>query len=408
MATTKAVREFKRQAKAIDRAQKQDLLAASRGRRTLELRSLQRAIRTGQGITVKEFGQTVRYSATELKKIESRSRALERSYRSTGRNIKAILARARPSAPFSKLQPRRKDDITAARTEIPKPSFVSQRGPQLNFRVRGSSGRFHYMVTLQLDEMENALRTRLDERGSYMPAVQRALSGDVKVHCDCGRWRYWYNYPATIAGYALKPMRQATKYRNPRLAGAACKHIIRVFSFVQTSRVFQKSLADRFEALAGSVLPSNKEKFATQAEQAKERRSRGDTQLRRLERAKDDYKKERRVRKREQERLTKIATRSERKQARDARRERRRGEEERREREFQQMQRDKQALKDQLAKEKKKAADLAKKAKKQEEDQGREIAIQVVKALRQAGLPDSQIKNNPAVKKAKLKLEEVK
>ena len=72
------------------------------------------------------------------------------------------------------------------------------------------------------------------------------------------------------------------------------------------------------------------------------------------------------------------------------------------------MQRDKQALKDQLAKEKKKAADLAKKAKQQEEDQGREIAIQVVRALRQAGLPDSQIKNNPAVKKAKLKLEEVK
>ena len=57
---------------------------------------------------------------------------------------------------------------------------------------------------------------------------------------------------------------------------------------------------------------------------------------------------------------------------------------------------------------KKKAADAKAKLKKAEDDQDKEIARQIIKALRQAGLPDSQIKNNPAVKKSGLKVEEVK
>ena len=407
MASTKELRDFRRQAKQIERAQKQDRLLASRQRRTLELRNLQRAVRSGTGLTLREYGKMVTYSATDLKKMQSRAAAVERSFKSTGKGIKAILARTRPAPTFSRTSDKVSDDVTRARN-IPKPAFVSQQGKILNFRVRGESGRTNHQTRVELVQLEEALRTKLDERGSYAPAVAKALSGDIRVDCSCGRYLYWFRYMCTVADIAIVPERAFPKIRNFRTRGIICKHLIRVLSHIQTSRVFQKTLADRFEALAGSVMPTSRERFATQAEQAKERRARGDTQLRRLERAKDDYKKERRARKREEERLTKIATRAERKKARDARRERRRGEDERREREFQQMQRDKQALKDQLAKEKKKAADLAKKAKQQEEDQGREIAIQVVRALRQAGLPDSQIKNNPAVKKAKLKLEEVK
>jgi hypothetical protein len=339
--------------------------------------------------------------------MASRARAVERQFESTGRSIKSILARVRPAPTFSRTSTKVSDDALRARN-IPKPAFVSMRGDVLNFRVRGESGRTHHMCQVQLVGMEASLRTPIDNRGSYMPAVEKALAGDVKIGCTCKRNIYWFRYIQTVAGIAIDKESAFPKIRNFKTHGICCKHLIRTLSHLQSSRVLRKTLADRFEALAGSVYPSKKEKFATQAEQAADRRARGDTNLRRVERAKDEFKKERRTRKREEDRLTKIAKRVSRKEERQKRRERRRGEEHQRELEFQKMQKDKQALKDQLAKEKKKAADAKAKLKKAEDDQGKEIARQIIKALRQAGLPDSQIKNNPAVKKSGIKVEEVK
>jgi hypothetical protein len=57
----------------------------------------------------------------------------------------------------------------------------------------------------------------------------------LKIECDCGRWRFWYKYIATIGGFnAGTPETGFPKIRNPKLGGVACKHLLRVMKEIDS------------------------------------------------------------------------------------------------------------------------------------------------------------------------------
>lgn len=83
-------------------------------------------------------------------------------------------------------------------------------------------------------------------------AALRLRKGPLKIECDCGRWRYWYRYIATIGGFnAGRSETGFPKIRNPKLHGIACKHILRVMAEVDSgastinflSRLMEKAKA---------------------------------------------------------------------------------------------------------------------------------------------------------------------
>lgn len=67
--------------------------------------------------------------------------------------------------------------------------------------------------------------------------VQNRLSnGRVRFECDCGRFNYWYRYLNTVADTVLGRREGGfPKIRNPMMMGVACKHILRVMSWIKSS-----------------------------------------------------------------------------------------------------------------------------------------------------------------------------
>lgn len=64
-------------------------------------------------------------------------------------------------------------------------------------------------------------------------AAMRLRKGPLRIECDCGRWRFWFRYIATIGGFnAGRAETGFPKIRNPKLHGIACKHILRVMAEV--------------------------------------------------------------------------------------------------------------------------------------------------------------------------------
>jgi len=61
-------------------------------------------------------------------------------------------------------------------------------------------------------------------------------NGALLIECDCGRWRYWYRYVATVGKYqAGRAETGFPKIRNPKLEGVACKHLLRVCAEIEKS-----------------------------------------------------------------------------------------------------------------------------------------------------------------------------
>jgi len=403
--------DFLRQSRAITRAQRMSRIAASRQGRTLELGALQRTIQRRGQLSLREYGESTIYTAAQLKRFDSRQRAVSRQMRSTGTSIKALLAQLSPYPSFSFSNPKIRRDIEGARN-IPAPTFVAMKGNELAFRVRTESpnpksGQLYHRTRIQLTQMEEALRTPLDDRGSYLPAVKKAVEGPVKIDCTCGRFLYWYSYKATVGGYGIVPQRGFPKIRNRSLSSVACKHLIVTMNFVLKSKLFHNTLAARFSTEAAKPVPDRREHLATEREQKKLRRARVDRQLRSVDRAKGDFKKERRQRQREAERLKRTADRVVRKQEREKRREERRKQEEKEAQQFAKLQKDKAALKKKLDKEKAERKRLQAQVDQQQRQQDLEVARQLVKALRDAGLSDDVIATQEVVKKSGLKVSEV-
>jgi hypothetical protein len=73
-------------------------------------------------------------------------------------------------------------------------------------------------------------------RGTSRQSANWLRKQPLKIECDCGRWRYWYRYIATIGKYnAGRDETGYPKIRNLELFGIACKHLIRVMAEVEAS-----------------------------------------------------------------------------------------------------------------------------------------------------------------------------
>jgi hypothetical protein len=66
--------------------------------------------------------------------------------------------------------------------------------------------------------------------------AKEMIKSPLRISCDCGRWRYWLAYLATIGGYnAGHPETAFPKIRNPGLVGVGCKHILRTMQAIMKS-----------------------------------------------------------------------------------------------------------------------------------------------------------------------------
>lgn len=106
--------------------------------------------------------------------------------------------------------------------------------------------RHHQLV--QLVDLEKELAN--PQNRNIGDAVRAAMSGDLKIHCDCESWLMWgYQWMAINKDAALMPIAQGnpqTKYdggdvrahppniKNPGRRGSVCKHlgnVLKVFPF---------------------------------------------------------------------------------------------------------------------------------------------------------------------------------
>lgn len=73
-------------------------------------------------------------------------------------------------------------------------------------------------------------------RGDAKQSATWLRKEPLRIECDCGRWRYWFRYIATIGKFnAGRDETGFPKIRNPDLHGVACKHILRVVAEVESS-----------------------------------------------------------------------------------------------------------------------------------------------------------------------------
>jgi hypothetical protein len=135
-----------------------------------------------------------------------------------------------------------------------KVRFITNAGPDSDV------SRHHVHVEF-MNYGAEAASGLTDPRKSAM----RLRKGPLKIECDCGKWRYWYRYMATIGGYnAGRDETGFPKIRNPKLQNVACKHILRVMSEVQSggaALAFLTKLMDKAKS-------SDEAKAATRLKQA--------------------------------------------------------------------------------------------------------------------------------------------
>lgn len=75
-------------------------------------------------------------------------------------------------------------------------------------------------------------------RGNAKDSANWLRRQPLKIECDCGRWRYWYRYVATIGQFnAGRDETGFPKIRNPDLHGVACKHLLRVMHVIESSPI---------------------------------------------------------------------------------------------------------------------------------------------------------------------------
>ncbi|KKN96883.1 hypothetical protein LCGC14_0165270 [marine sediment metagenome] len=84
-------------------------------------------------------------------------------------------------------------------------------------------GRYRWNQTIVLQDLPEAL----ESEGLTLPQkVNLAVSGDLKVHCDCPAFQYWgYNYVLTQLDTSGGNEKRFPGIRNPRLRGTICKHL---------------------------------------------------------------------------------------------------------------------------------------------------------------------------------------
>ena len=125
------------------------------------------------------------------------------------------------------------DDIERANKEIPLAAPVSRAAGLVHFITNASKGSDVPNHHVNVEFMNFGSVVSDIEKQTTTTIKNRLSEGKIKFECDCGRYKYWYRYMATIGGYGLGRQEPGfPKIRNPNLMGVACKHALRVMQFI--------------------------------------------------------------------------------------------------------------------------------------------------------------------------------
>lgn len=171
-----------------------------------------------------------------------------------------------------------RSDIDKARREITMGVPVSALNGTIRFITNAGPGskvsRHHVVVNLHAFETAAAqlAATPNDGNGGKTPKqiANWLRKQKLSFDCSCERHRYFFRYVATIGGFAAGWKETGyPKIRNPGLKGAACKHVLRVMTELESSnavlRFLEKHLASVSEYQARTQL---KQKEADEAASA--------------------------------------------------------------------------------------------------------------------------------------------
>lgn len=108
--------------------------------------------------------------------------------------------------------------------------------------VKAHEGVMHFITNAgpESKDVRHHVHVEFPAFKAYAASPQKAdvsarsmLQGKLKLGCDCGRAKFWYDYIATIGGFKYAQSQpNFPKIRNPKLAGVACKHQLRVMQAV--------------------------------------------------------------------------------------------------------------------------------------------------------------------------------
>jgi len=135
------------------------------------------------------------------------------------------------------------DDRARANQQIRTAVPVAAYGGRVRFMTNAGpdSDVTHHNVTVEFLSYASAAS---GARGDAKKSAAWLRKEPLKIECDCGRWRYWFRYIATVGKFnAGRDETGYPKVRNPNLHGVACKHILRVMAEVESSSAIQTFLA---------------------------------------------------------------------------------------------------------------------------------------------------------------------
>lgn len=161
------------------------------------------------------------------------------------------LAASRPMTPGIGVT---ETDIDRAKKQITMAVPVSAMNGEVRFITNaGPDSDVHrHHVLVRFNAFTQAANKLLSSKASDLKTPKQAANWlrkqKLAIECDCGRWRYWFRYIATIGNFnAGRKELGYPKIRNPNLKGVACKHIIRVMAEVESSGVVWNFLTKHLE-----------------------------------------------------------------------------------------------------------------------------------------------------------------
>jgi len=150
-------------------------------------------------------------------------------------------------------------DIDRARKQITMAVPVSAVNNQIRFITNAGPdsnvSRHHVLVRFNaFNAAANKLMSsKLRDKSSPKQVANWLRKQKLAIECDCGRWRYWFRYIATIGNFnAGRKELGYPKIRNPNLKGVACKHVLRVMSEIESSGTVLNFLTKHMEKVQAS------------------------------------------------------------------------------------------------------------------------------------------------------------
>lgn len=150
-------------------------------------------------------------------------------------------------------------DLARARAQITSALVLSslpapdKSALDLRFRTSTRGGSSHYCLIRLLGYGEQVRRlaavpldpkrAAAEKAPTVKDSVKSMRAGYLKLECDCGRWRYWFRYIATVGGFnAGRDESGFPKVKNPDLKGVACKHLLACVREVESSNAVGRFL----------------------------------------------------------------------------------------------------------------------------------------------------------------------